>query len=284
MDSPPAGVKNQNIVGIEMNYLAPSKEEARIELYEQRLNDAQIAQKFELDPSTIRHWRRSRGLKPNCSRGQINKVSLEPTEELGYLCGLIMGDGSIYFARKTRNYRIIFSSTKKEFIELASEAIRKIGLRTCSTESMRTRRFPNGEVRTDKEYRVQANTKILYQALISYKGNKNKSWGIPKFLSTREGLVGFLKGIYDAEGSATTNIFRKQLWICITSKFKEGLLEVKEILHKMGIDATLVEGKNCCWLYTLRKKSQRRFAELVGFNLSWKKDKLEGGLKLVSLW
>ena len=56
-----------------MNYLPQEEEKRRYELYNQKLNDAQIAERLYISPVTVQSWRRNRGLPPNQQRGRPKK-------------------------------------------------------------------------------------------------------------------------------------------------------------------------------------------------------------------
>ncbi len=161
------------------------------------------------------------------SEANVKKIDLKPSRELGYFCGLIIGDGWIY-RQKSRNYIIAIESTKRDIINQFSKSAIKLGLNPSRIYiRQKTRKFPNGEARTDTMYKALVSSKILYDALRYYKQNDFR-WEVPKFLTTEESLFGFIGGFFDAEGSAT------QENIIIGSKWDKNLINFKELLKKLG--------------------------------------------------
>lgn len=218
-------------------------------------------------------------------RFEPRSFSLAPTKELGYLCGLILGDGWI-IKTKSLNYLIGFETTKEEFAALINKAIRDVKLHPYSSTRMKTRKFPNGEIRTDLNYGVNTNSKVLYQALLPYKGTKIKPWKIPAFLSTNESLIGFLQGIYDAEGSAILSTpggkaWGRSAWIKLSSKFQASLLEVRSLLDNFGIKTCpkIAYSPNSYKLIIARSDCRRKFFTMIGFKLSWKQTCLIKGIR-----
>lgn len=260
--------------------LSVSQEKERMELYKEGLNDTEIGKRVGRSHETIYCWRKVRDLKPNCPQSQIKNISLRPTRELGYLCGLILGDGSIYKREKTRNYLIFLGTTKKEFAGIIIDAMRRVGLNPGLYKIMQTRRFPNGEIRTDLMYHIFANSKVVYEALSPYKKPRDL-WEVPKFLTTDESLLGFFQGIYDAEGGVGN---RKEpnhtsYQIRLHSKHRASLEQIDFLLRRFGISPTNIYcygGK--CRLVIARKPDRKKFAELIGFRLAHKKKKLLEGL------
>ena len=206
--------------------------------------------------------------RDSLGRFQKLRISLSPTKKLGYACGLIAGDGCIYRYTKTRNHLVYFVSTKKEFISLAKNAMTKIGLHPFLRERVVTRRFPNGTVKTDLHYILISNSKILYEALIPFMRPKSP-WHVPNFLTTNDSLLGFLEGIYDAEGSVGSH------QVTLFSKFRESLEMLSKILERFLIPTRIYIKHGGFDLHIGRRFYLEKFSKLVNFRLSWKKKKLE---------
>lgn len=178
--------------------------------------------------------------KPRNSNGTFApyKISLNPSRELGYFIGLILGDGWIYFQKATRNYTIAIESTKRAIIEQFCESAYKLGLHPSRVyKRIKTRRFPNGEIRTDILYRRIINSEIFYKALRPYKQD-DYQWKVPSLLTTRESLFGFIGGFFDAEGSVSRDC------VVIGSKYDKNLVELKQILQKLGFIFGKISVKN----------------------------------------
>jgi len=220
----------------------------------------EIAERFGLGQSTISKFMKGHGIsarhkgfvpwnkgktgvfskeaRRKISEANLKKVDLSPTKKLGYFCGLVIGDGSLYFCRPTRNYEMRFQSTKEDIVKLFCELAEDLGLHPLGIYTYkRTRRFPNGEKRTDLIYSAVVNSKILYDALRPYK-QKDYYWKIPRFLTTKESLFGFVGGIFDAEGYAGKN------GVIIGSKHDENLIRFKRLLKKLGFIYGRISVKN----------------------------------------
>jgi len=210
------------------------------------------------------------------------EIELKPTFWTGYFCGLVLGDGYLE-SSKTRNYRIGVLSTKKELRGQFIKAVRKISpaMTVFQTQRRISRSFPNGVRREDMHYRVIFNSKELYQALRPFK-KRDSIWEIPTFLTSRASLRGFLRGIFDAEGSVTlTNSKREwHFHLDLTSKHRSNLNSIAWLLLRFGI---------FCYTYYIPagefeleigdRDSLRRFAKFINFGLSRKRKRLNEGLK-----
>lgn len=258
--------------------LNQNEEIRRRELYHQGLNDAEIARKLSVTKDAIFMWRKKRGLAANCLQGPPKKISLEPTWKLGYFCGLLLGDGCLCYDKTNRAHLISFETPVKEFAGIIFGTMHQVGLNPSLRERIRIRKLPNDQV-TDLHYEIKACSKVLYETLQPYK-KSNKPWFVPKFLTSDESLKGFLRGIYDAEGSVSTyfrwkSSQKESVYITLCSKFGEGLLEVASVLRRFGIEPTPKLNRSSTFHLVIAKKaSVQKFAEQIGFNLSWKKEKL----------
>jgi len=110
--------------------------------WKKELSQREIAERINVDQSTIckfmkkhaipaRHygftpWNKgkhgifSKETLHRISKASTRKINLKPTRELGYFCGLIIGDGFIHFNRISRNYEIRMQSTKKKYSKYIS--------------------------------------------------------------------------------------------------------------------------------------------------------------------
>jgi intein/homing endonuclease len=211
----------------------PRKFIERKKLYEDGLNDCEIAKKEGVTSMAIRGWRKRRCLPPNAKPGNRPlKISLKPTRELGYFCGLVIGDGSLSFNKFSRNYTISVESTKKDIVKKFSESARRLGMHPSRVYTKeKTRKFPNGQVRTDMMYYATANSKAIYTALKLYK-KEDYQWEIPSFLSTEDSLWAFVGGLIDAEGCICDY---SSAWISVRSKHEGGLIQLKRLLRELGL-------------------------------------------------
>ena len=200
------------------------------------------------------------------------KNIIQPSYALGYFSGLVLGDG--YVDTKC----IYVNSTKMELIKLFSNAAKDIhpSLRPIIDSRVVTRTFPNGKKRTDIQYRCRVYSKLLAKFLKQYKLDDYK-WCIPEIFSNKESKLGFLRGIYDAEGCVTRTI--KNNWrgirIIISSKHKENLEQVQKILQEFGIVAYIQNGDKCYNLTIASKENVIKFYKKINFGLERKAKKLK---------
>jgi len=238
----------------------------RKKLYEKGLSDGEIASKVGVTKETIYSWRKRRGLVPNKKRGgQVLNISLKPTRELGYFCGLVMGDGCT--RKNGSNYLIEIESTKEDIINIFYKSAKRLGMNPFKTGKEKTRTFPNGESRTDMMYRATACSRVFYDAFSPY-DNGSFDWEFPEFLSTKESLWGFVGGLADAEGYLATG--KKGIGILVNCR--RGLKQVKEILEK---ELRLVFGS----LTFFEDRKGRFHLEIYGHNLGVFLEKAELRLK-----
>lgn len=209
-------------------------------------------------------------------RFKAKEISLVPTRELGYLCGLILGDGSLIH-HKDKALRIRFGSTKEDFINLASIAVKRAfpQLHICRSSEFQTKTFPDGTVRTCVQYRATIYSKKLYDALQPYKLSDYR-WIIPSFLKTNdEAVLGFLRGLFDAEGYASCYMSNTRGrfvgLIGLSSKHRENLVQIQSILLKLGIRNMIYKHQSTGYQLRIHDElSKKRFADLIGFGIDYK--------------
>ena len=185
-----------------------------------------------------------------------------------------MGDGSAY--KNRRNYVIAFRTTSDEYAELITKAIKAVcpRLRTHRYEHNLTRRLPNGIIRTDRMIDIRFDSKIIWKIVTDNK--KNYVWNVPPILTTDESILGFLAGLYDAEGFVIINKKRPCCsYIGIGFKERVNCEKVKELLSRFNIKSIVTrrsKGHYETWI--TNKKSKKIFKTLIGFRLSEKRKKL----------
>lgn len=174
----------------------------------------------------------------NLGQFEASVFSLEPTRDLGYFCGLIIGDGSLRKA-KSRNYTITICSPDQDLINIFKELASSFNFNVLSYERQKARPFPNGSIYHGEYTQAIMNSKEFYQALRPYK-RKDFQWRIPHFLTTTESLKGFIEGLFDAKGTIYIHN-GKYCSMRISSKHKEGLLEIQSILKNYGIKSSIAK-------------------------------------------
>jgi intein-encoded DNA endonuclease-like protein len=204
--------------------------------------------------------------------GKVYKIDLTPTEELGYLCGLVMGDGYLYKA-KSRNYTIGLETTDEELANAFVETVNHVfpQLSVCVNERKRKHGFS-----AKKSVIITTSSKMLYEALRPFK-LPDYRWIIPSFIDTKDSLRGFIRGIFDTEGGVHKPIIHRihPPRVYCYSKHKENLTEVKEILMELfGING-FWSSKRITTLYIGDINSVTLFYSEIGFGLPRKRLKLE---------
>lgn len=195
--------------------------------------------------------------------------SLEPTRQLGYFCGLVLGDGTVFC--KNSHHRISIKSTKTQILEQFEKYAKLFGLRPYWFTDVETRKFPNGTVRTDRMWMVSVSSKVLSEALKQCK-KEDYFFHIPVFLNTKESLWGFIEGFFDAEGSVHYDV-RLKNGICslsVSSKHRQNLSPIQQLLFEFGIRSVIyaMKGAKCFTLQIHRRKDIERF--LSSATLSFK--------------
>ena len=110
---------------------------------------------------------------------------------------------------------------------------------------------------------------------------KTKEWKIPEKVlsSSLEVKAGFLRGLFDSEGSAT---LRKPggVYLSVCSGNKSSLLKVKEMLkNSFHIDLSINCNQNSFMrLKSAGYKNVKRFYSYIGFTIKRKQVNLENGL------
>jgi len=127
--------------------------------------------------------------------GETNRIkpNLDSTENLGYVLGLLFGDGFVY--KNSGYYRICLEVTNRTIALNFLDSLKIIGLNPFIQEIM-----PTNGIGKQKKYRVTANSQnfgIWYKNL--------SAQNLHYFLSTKESIVGFIKGFYEAEGNLSIN-------------------------------------------------------------------------------
>lgn len=223
-------------------------------------------------------------LRNNLGQFSPKEVMLVPSFQLGNFSGWLLGDGSLCNT-KVRNYRIQFESTKTETIDLVSSLVKQTwpDINCLYLNRLKTRKFPNGMVRTDRCFSLILNSKMIYAAFRPYKQD-GFYWRIPTFLNTTEAKLGFLRGIFDAEGCVTKPWVGNNNYIhcrvLLTSKRKSNLVPMIKLLEQFAIRSRLeeVRGANQFRLVIAHIADLAKFANQIGFGIREKQSKLNYGL------
>jgi len=186
----------------------------KLELYNMGFTDTEIAKILNLNPSYVSAWRRKNNLKPNYN--PVNEIDFKFTKEFGYFIGLVIGDGSI--VKYKRWHRIQFSSPFKEYVDIFNDVAKAL--------------FPNISIsryyyKKENCYGAVITSKRLYEFLKKIKKDGDM-WDIPCGYPD-EFYFGLIGGLIDAEGWIYNRC------VGIANKHKENLMQIKDIMKKLGI-------------------------------------------------
>jgi len=255
-----------------------SPEELQTLYWNKYLNQREIAEKIGCSKSTIKVKMQKYQIPRRPGGGQPYphyNFSIIPSKDLGYFCGLVIGDG--YLTCRNRNYRIGIESSNVQLINLFCLTAKRICslLHPFTYKRKKLRKFPKGYTYNGITIVGGLDSKLLYQILKPYK-LQDYYFKIPNFLRTKESIVGFLQGIFDAEGSV--DVRKSNSHVSLTSKHKSNLLKIQRLLQHLGIEAKIYSDINSCTLYIQRKQSLKIFKRLVNFRLNYKKEALKNAI------
>ena len=178
---------------------------------------------FSIKPSKAEKWKNH-----FCSRECYNKakselmvhVNLNPSPELAYALGVIVGDGcvgeyTIKSGGKTKKrYSIKLAVADYEFAKSFASALKKIGLHPHTWKEKNVRKGRENEQRL---WHTEANSKTFVRFFLSLKSDWNE---FEKFIrSCPKGKEMFLRGFYESEGHHAVYIYRN----------KKGIRRVREL-------------------------------------------------------
>jgi intein-encoded DNA endonuclease-like protein len=223
---------------------------------------------------TISNWLRGLCNPYNGRRIPLLEL-LEPSEDLGYVIGVRLGDGYTY--EKSRSYVIGLKAKDKEFVE---EFGRRLG-------NILGRR-PIRPWKDTKTYTVKAASKTLYELLRKPVDLKR----IRKYVEhCKKCTAAFLRGLFDSEGCVSKNGY-----IYLHNTNYELLVYAQRLLRRFGIESTgpwpstkkgttkYIRGKryktneDCYYIY-IRAESLPKFYRFIGFTIRRKQKRLEEYLR-----
>jgi hypothetical protein len=187
--------------------------------------------------------------------------AIVPSPELSYLIGAFKGDGSIY--RYASIYGLSFGVKDLEFIQAVQNTIRKV------------------VSKVPKIYKVRNHESMLYKFLMS---NKDLFTVLSQPLIDLKRIIDiypidFLRGFFDAEGTAVATIGHKKSWswtqyrVSFYNTKKELLDIVRELLIRLGITPSpnyyvtignMGKTQQPCYVLSIcKKKAIARFMQLI---------------------
>lgn len=244
-------------------------------LWEEGLSTRQIGKRLDIPHSTIWSWVAT-DQSPEGIVSCLKRVQLEPTEDFGHLCGLVLGDGYV-FAKKSRNYGIGVATTDPELRELFSQLVESFSL-TPITYERKDEREKWGKKYVQTVLECETNSKTMYSFFNEIKLNDHR-WIYPEEMDCEEFRKGFLRGMFDAEGTINLSEREKRrlphprIWF--GQKHSECVNVICNLLQQLEIESNVYREPDFFRLDIYRINSVRRFYTQVNFGLPRKKKKLE---------
>jgi len=198
------------------------------------------------------------------------RYDLSPDADLGWLVGVILGDGYIW-RMQSGGYVIGMDTPEAAYARLFARTLKRRFPGLWVRQYFRRRnRVLNGRKFVEKAHSVRAVSKFLYDFLRPHK-RPDFHWTIPSsILKSRPCVRGFLQGIYDAEGG----VQKSGPLICLTSKHRRNLSPVRDLLLGYGIESRFYRDYTCYRLLISRKKNLFLFRDRIGFRLPRKQNLL----------
>lgn len=217
---------------------------------------------------------------PHFNSGELS-LPEKPSKELGEFIGYFIGDGSFSFNSRGTG-RVIFSVADDE--PEVYERVIGLGQKLFGLEPL-----PNKKT-GDRSTNLYYNSTVLAHFLkhIGVEKTCSMDTKVPElaFRGGREFALGFLRGLFSADGTIT-----KEGYICLYSISEELIRGVRELLLALGIPTkTAVNknrkasfGKNPIYkLNIITKEGYKAFEEGIGFFTSRKNDRM--GMAEGSAW
>jgi intein/homing endonuclease/replicative DNA helicase len=211
-----------------------------------------------------------RGEKPKDLVGRLLKVPRTMTDELAYLMGAWVGDGSF----KPQINTIGYSGNAAEVVlrDRLVRTFRAVFGQPCTLFTSMPSHLSTFEIRKC--------SKALTRWFIAV--GMNRRPGVPPsiLVSPRSAVVAFLQGLFDTDGSVNT---QGVIAVGLKEAHEETLRQVKLLLAELGIQSTLRFGRQRLngkqfgrWTLVIQtRRSRRLFASDIGFTEPAKQAKLD---------
>ena len=202
-------------------------------------------------------------------------------EALAYISGVILGDGYIKRRKRGRSRTrtiIVLESRDYDFVENFAKLAASI--------TRKKRRYAIMKRQRDGQFITEVSSRKFYQLYKSFVKT------LPK--ASKKQKIEFLKGFFDAEGSPGIRVGKDGLTIkpCIGNSKLSLLKLVQKLLRELGIVSKIyspphsyyrdcIRRKKYYYLVIHDRKSLRRFAKLIGFTISRKREKFFEAYRLI---
>ncbi|MEW6498344.1 MAG: LAGLIDADG family homing endonuclease [Cyanobacteriota bacterium] len=205
---------------------------------EERWGYVRIARELRINSSAVRHWLHE-GVKP---RYRHDPPNLEPSPALGYVIGVLLGDGCVYKKRRSPHRVLKLRVTSEIFANSFAEALRKLGFHA-------KRNFvPSKEPKRKNSYEVYAYSLFFYEWWQGFKARFPSS--LFRILKNKEHKLAFLRGFYESEGTTRTieRGTKSYRYIRMVNTGLPLVRTVKAILEELGYHP---------WLYMSRPPASK---------------------------
>lgn len=155
------------------------------------------------------------------------RPNLEPSQELAYVLGVLLGDGSVFPINSNSSYAIQLMCTSKDFVKSFAKALKQIGLHPCFFDA------PQQNPNWNKQYGVKGHSVIFGKWYKTLTLSKVKS-----LLQTRKMVVSFLRGLYESEGHTDTPTPNSRR-VNISNTDPELLALAEDLVRSLGYKVSL---------------------------------------------
>ncbi|MFQ6009896.1 MAG: LAGLIDADG family homing endonuclease [Candidatus Aenigmatarchaeota archaeon] len=253
-------------------------------------NQKDIAKVFGVRQWTISRWKTGKSFVPisklnlirehsqtNSLEKGVNKIGggkgseplnirlpLEFSENLSYLCGLIITDGHL-----NKNLRWVQFTNKSKYLQ-------KIFLKKIKDVFKYNKYYQNEKDRI-QIYIKSKNITIIFHCIDIPKGRKVGIITVPDIVKKSPSSVkaAFLRGCFDGDGSVSYSKKRGLRIINLANRSKKFLEEIQVLLKEFGIESSLTTNKFMqSYLNITNKSNLNKFHNSVGFHHPERKEKL----------
>lgn len=205
-----------------------------LRLYNQGLSDTEIARRLNVAAQSVRERRIKLGL-PSHNRPTKNIVDLTPTYSLGYVVGVMKGDGCHYVGKRkngTKFHLFFLFTTSRQFAERFAEHAAKV---LCKPKKLYIREYQPKQPRRHLRYEVRFTSKdfATWYTKLTY----DKIFSLAK--QSKEFAKGFIEGFTDSEGHVYQG--RSSRCIAVYNTDKQLLILYKRIIEEIfGLHMTRI--------------------------------------------
>jgi intein-encoded DNA endonuclease-like protein len=197
----------------------------------------------------------------------LTRVNLNLTEHLGYVLGVLFGDGCCWISREGKYYHYVIElqTIDKEFADEFSKECNFLGLHS------NIRKCKKNSTKLGFVYRVRSKSKIFVKW---FKSHKNSILNLI-FYSNKKIKFSFLRGIFDSDGNFYFNSI-KGTWVQIFTTNLKLARFYHKIIRSLGFYPTLkkIKSNYTEFIYCVRigKREQvRQFLNLINPSIPRKK-------------